>query len=255
MDPVKNRGRTNFFGCFKPVADEDEPCIHPLPPPSGSESSGRTKTAHQMFYRSLKTVFLRTPLVKKLRNKRYSRRDSCRSSCNLSSSKPKKLITSIKKRPSQMGFSDQEELILGDNSDCNSSLFSSSCANSCASSISSRSGSERIEGSALPSGLRQTITKNRQHGMKRGGIKCYDYNPVAGMCVVLVCLAALVFGGKAFAIVTCVSTWLVFAPSRPSEVSGRPTNNVVVESEEDRKRVIIEGLLERNRPRIGFTSS
>ncbi|KAI3457525.1 hypothetical protein Pfo_014188 [Paulownia fortunei] len=247
MDSVKNRGRSKFFACFNSPAVEDEPCFHSASPPSSYDESGRRrKTGHHSFSGSLKAVFFKTPLVKKLRSKRSRRDSACRSSSNVLC-KSTKLINPIKKKSSCKGISGQEESF-PDNSD-RSSLFSST-SSSCASSISSnsRSGSERIKGSAACLDVKQTNTNNRQHAMKRVGSK-YSYSPATGMIVLLVCLVALVFWGKVFAIVTCTSGWLFLAPSRGFQGAGSRVNNVV-DSAEYKKRVIMEGLLERNRPRV-----
>lgn len=83
--------------------------------------------------------------------------------------------------------------------------------------------------------------------------KCIYNRTLDRMCILLVCLVGLVFWGKVFAIATCTSTWLLFAPAgRRGHRLGRaesPVNDVIVDSEEYKKRVIMGGLLERNRSR------
>ncbi|KAK6134448.1 hypothetical protein DH2020_031805 [Rehmannia glutinosa] len=251
MDSVKNRGRIKFFPCFNPivdVVDEDEPCSHSPPSPGVDESRRREKTGHGRFSGLVKAVFFKTPLLKKLRSKR-SKRDSFRSSSNISSSK---LIKKLKKKKqSREKYSDQEE-IFQDNSD-RSSLFSSTSSSS-ASSISSNSrpGSERIKTSSTDcfDSKQTNITNNKPRAMKTVISSKCDYTSAKLMLIILVCLVALVFWGKAFAIVTCTSAWLFWAPSRAGPRGGGPTANNVVGSEEDKKRVVMEGFLDRNRSRV-----
>ncbi|KAK4439879.1 hypothetical protein Salat_0322800 [Sesamum alatum] len=227
MDPVKQLRRSKCFACFRPVADDD-----------GHSPSSRKTSAHPGFSGSLKSVFLRTPLVRKFRSKRC-RRDSCRSSSN-SSSKTKKSTSPTNKKSSYKPFSDDNE-----ESFDRHSLFSSTPPSSASSVTSdSRSVSGRTDGPASLDS-RPTTTTNNRH-TKRVGSKS-SYNIAAGMFVLLVCLVTLVFWGKAFAIVTCIWTWMFFAPSYTSEGGGGLVNGSVVDSEEYKKRVIMEGLLQRNR--------
>ncbi|KAK4398429.1 tRNA (guanine(37)-N1)-methyltransferase 1 [Sesamum angolense] len=229
MDPVKHLGRSKWFACFTPVADDDAPC---------SRSPTSRKTAHHGFSGSLKSVLLRTPLVRKFRSKRY-RRDSCRSGSN-PSPKTKKQTSPTHKKSFYKGFSDDNE-----ESFDRQSLFSSTPPSSASSVTSdSSSGSERING---PASLDSRPTRTDNRHTKRADSKC-SYNIAAGMFVLLVCLVALVFWGKFFAIVICILTWLFSAPSCGSQDGGWPVNGKVVDSEEYKKRVIMEGFLQRNRP-------
>ncbi|KAL7087772.1 hypothetical protein ACP275_13G089200 [Erythranthe tilingii] len=218
MESLNNRWRRKVFACFTSPADEDAPPASP-PPSSDDECGRRRKTSRQIFSGSLKAAFCKSPLVKKFRT-----------------------------RKSKHPYNDQSsapEEIFQYNSD-RSSLFSSSTV-SCASSISSnsRSGSGRINESASLD-LNQT-----SENLKMACSSKCRYSFATGMYVLLVCLVALVFGGKAFAIVTCTSTWLFFAPCGGD--GGRSVNsggNVVESTEEYKKRVIMEGLLWRNRTRL-----
>ncbi|KAL0399331.1 UNVERIFIED_CONTAM: hypothetical protein Sradi_2276400 [Sesamum radiatum] len=232
MDPVKHLGRSKCFACFSPVADDDSPC---------TRSPTSRKTAHHGFSGSLKSVLLKTPLVRKFRSKRY-RRDSCRSSSN-PSSKTKKQTSPTHKKSSYKGFSDDSE-----ESFDRLSLFSSTPPSSASSITSdSSSGSERINKEPASLDSRQTRTNNRH--TKTVGSKC-SYNIAAGMFVLLVCLVGLIFWGKVFATVTCILTWLFFAPSCESRGGGWPVNGGVVDSEEYKKRVIMEGFLQRNHRKV-----
>ncbi|XP_011095275.1 uncharacterized protein LOC105174784 [Sesamum indicum] len=231
MDPVKHLGRSKCFACFTPVADDDAPC---------SRSPSSRKTAHHGFSGLLKSVLLRTPLVRKFRSKRY-RRDSCRSS-STPSSKTKKQTSPTHKKSFYKGFSDDNE-----ESFDRPSLFSSTPPSSASSVTSdSSSGSERIQG---PASLDSRPTRTNNRHTKRVDSKC-SYNVAAGMFVLLVCLVGLVFWGKVFAIVTCILTWLFFAPSCGSQDGGWPVNGNVVDPEEYKKRVVMEGFLQRNRRKV-----
>ncbi|XP_073285438.1 uncharacterized protein [Primulina huaijiensis] len=239
MDHVKNRGRSKFFTCFSPVfADEDPGC--------DSESSvGRRKRAGGGFASAMKAVFFKTSSAKKYRNKK-SGQESFRSNSGYSSSSANAKFVNTKKNP--------EELLLRTNSNA-SSIFSpsvtdSSRSSSRSSSISSnsRSGSERIKRSASSLDFKKNLNPQ---AVKRDGEKC---GCTVGMCMFFICLVALVFWGKVFAIVTCTSACLFLAPCRRRLESAASSVdlslNYVIDSEENKKRVIMEGLLERNRPRV-----
>ncbi|XP_073029584.1 uncharacterized protein [Primulina eburnea] len=243
MDHVKNRGRSKFFTCFSPVFADDDPG-------RDSENSVRwKKRAGRGFAAAMKAVFFKTSLAKKCRNKK-SGKDSFRSNSGYSSSSANAKFVNTKKN--------SEELLLRTNSNA-SSIFSpsvtdSSRSSSRSSSISSnsRSGSERIKPSASSLDFKKTLNPL---AVKRDGEKC---GCTVGMCMFIICLVALVFWGKVFAVVTCTSACLFFAPFRrqrrcrlESAASSVDLSlNYVIDSEEDKKRVIMEGLLERNRPRV-----
>ncbi|KAI3466171.1 hypothetical protein Pfo_022834 [Paulownia fortunei] len=265
MDPTKNRGRSKLFTCFKPVADGDhEPgCDLASPPSSDDDESGgrRKKRVRRGFSMALKAVFFKTSLLKKFRSEN-SKQDFHRLSSNLSS-KSKKLVKSMKKNLSYKACWDPEEMFQTNSS--RSSLLSSNSSRRTASSISSssassscssnpRSESERIKRS-VSLDFRQMSQMSRQKSMNRDcGRKCVHNKPTLEMCIFLVCLVALVFWGKVFAIVTCTSTWFFFAPARRGHQLQRADLSVndVLDSEEYKKRVIMEGLLERNRSRLVF---
>ncbi|KAL6529755.1 hypothetical protein OROGR_015378 [Orobanche gracilis] len=193
MNTVKNRGRNKFSACFNPTVERGEP-----PYSDAGESRPRKKTAHRGVFHFVKAVFFKTPLLKKLiKNKKTQ-------PCNKSSDRTK-------------------EVHFQDNSD-GSSLFSSSASYSRASSVSSvsSSGSERMKASSEGrDSNKPTSTDNiRQHAMKLvSGTKC-DCRGL--MFIILVCLVALVFWGKAFAIVTCTSAWLFRATGRSGPSGGIP---------------------------------
>ncbi|XP_077220711.1 uncharacterized protein LOC143854565 [Tasmannia lanceolata] len=80
-------------------------------------------------------------------------------------------------------------------------------------------------------------------------------DPVARMSVLMVALAILLLWGRICAIL-CTSAWFYFITRRrtatePVEVAGKKVDsgNPDIDSDEYKKKVIMEGLLERNRPR------
>ncbi|XP_051124923.1 uncharacterized protein LOC127247214 [Andrographis paniculata] len=193
IDIVKTtRGRSkSCFGCFS---------HHEYEPPSSAVSDDR-KSLLRSFSGSLKSLFFKTPFVKKLRSKRHGR-ESSRSSSSIKSrrssihSKEKK----SKSTTDELTFSEPEECF-GDtasSSDKSSSLLTST---SPASSISEAASGEDFRHASAKNKIKLTV--------RRVG-SMVNYR---GMCLILSCLAALVFWGKALAIVTCTLTWLLFGPS------------------------------------------
>ncbi|KZV25314.1 hypothetical protein F511_07446 [Dorcoceras hygrometricum] len=233
MDHIKSRGRSKFFTCFSPVFVDDEPG-------RDSESSVRkTKRVRRGVATAMKALFFKTSMAKKSRNKK----DPFRSNSGYSSSSPiNAKFVNIDKNP--------EELLLRTNSNASSifspSLTDSSRSSSRSSSISSNSrfGSQRIKRSASSLDFKQT---SNPQAVKRDGEMC---GCTVGMCIFFICLIALVLWGKVSAIVTCTSACLFFSPCR-RQLPCRPEIAASsLDSYDERKRVIMEGLLERSRPRV-----
>ncbi|KAL5070810.1 hypothetical protein RYX36_021697 [Vicia faba] len=94
----------------------------------------------------------------------------------------------------------------------------------------------------------QTTRKNRQNA--RGW-----YDPIVGMSVLVVTLVIMIFWGR-FCAILCTSAWLYFIPrfrksgvvniNDEEEAKMKLRNDVDLDSEEYKKRVIMEGLLGRN---------
>lgn len=94
----------------------------------------------------------------------------------------------------------------------------------------------------------QTTRKNRQNA--RGW-----YDPIVGMSVLVVTLVIMIFWGR-FCAILCTSAWLYFIPrfrksgvvnvNDEEEAKTKLKNDVDLDSEEYKKRVIMEGLLGRN---------
>lgn len=71
-----------------------------------------------------------------------------------------------------------------------------------------------------------------------------------GLSLLLLSLLVLIFWGKVCAIL-CTSTWLFFMPgqSKGGDLAVNMVGMLDVDSDEYKKRIILEGLLERNRSR------
>ncbi|XP_058090289.1 uncharacterized protein LOC131236834 [Magnolia sinica] len=124
----------------------------------------------------------------------------------------------------------------------------------------SGSGSPQIPSSPfLPPGRRKQAhpTGNfRLAGQKhdrKSDIPVGKFDPVVGLSVLMVILAIMLVWGRTCAIV-CTSAWFYFIPClRTTENSGEAagelpeTVKIDVDSEEYKKKIILEGLLERNR--------
>ncbi|CAK9160177.1 unnamed protein product [Ilex paraguariensis] len=220
----------------------------------GGDGHRRTKKRfHRSLSRVLKAVLFDTSLATEVRNKKL-RKNSFRSNSNLSS-KMEKVSNSINKNPSSKESSRSDEL-LGVDSILSSSLYSSSTIPSsslsswCSSSITSNSrpfseikGSSRANSVDLKQGYKQSSTTKNA----RGGY----YSSSIGLCWLLVCLLVLIFWGKICAII-CTSISLFLAPQRSGGVH-LPANEIDlpdIDSEEHKKKVIMEGLLKRNRNRV-----
>ncbi|KAK3040287.1 hypothetical protein RJ639_028202 [Escallonia herrerae] len=276
--PVKNRGRRKLFVCFRP-ADVDEGAMKKkrAEVPAGDQpvltyisvgkgvkesavipkvlkslsdaSSGRdvvvtgsrTKPQRRLS-RVLKAVFFEASLTKKLGIKRSG--ESSRSNGSLSI-KSEKCSILTNEKTSQREFSESDGT-LRTSSRSSSSLFSSSMnSTSYTSSITSswRSLSDRRASFGSNSVEPKQVYAQ---GTKRG-----YYGSSTGLCLLVVCLLVLIFWGKICAII-CTSTWLFFAPRRLNRVDRLEivVDSPDIDSGEYKKRVIMEGLLERNRSRV-----
>ncbi|KAL3850786.1 hypothetical protein ACJIZ3_012668 [Penstemon smallii] len=227
MDPVKNRGRKNFLTCFNPVgADVKLPNCHSASPPSSDDESvsKRKNKPRQSFSGAVKAVLFKASSVKKSSRNKKSRE-------NYSNRSIKDDLCSVNEK-------DGPEEIIRTNS--NSSLFSSSSSVTTATSSLRSSSISRTSSVSLD--LKLPINTNNNDNVQV--VDRIRYSPITiGMCIFVVSLVALIIWGKIVAIMTCTSTWLYFLPGRGSQIFEE-----VVDSDEYKKRVIMEGLLERNRP-------
>lgn len=219
---------------------------------SSSDDSQEPRSAKSKprrgFSRVFKAVLSRSSLARRKGSRKSEKETPYRPS------KFEKLCSSFgKKKSSSPNKETLDHSLRSDSS--RSTLFSSSTAaasssltSSRASSVASnsRSASERKRSSSFDS--LQLSQKPTTLSKKTNG--CCSSN--VGLYFLLICLVALIFWGKAFA-VFCTSTCLFLIPCRFKRVddrSGVNVNNSVhvidVDSEEYKKKVIMEGLLERN---------
>ncbi|KAL7103550.1 hypothetical protein ACP275_08G186700 [Erythranthe tilingii] len=284
-----NRGTSKIFTCFNPVVDDDDGDYEIMdnrgggglaspPPPSESGGRRKKKVRRSFSVASMKAVFCKPSSLRKSKSESSKQDHLDRPSNNLLS-KSKKLVKSVKKSFTCKPFWEPHQEIFRTNSNHSSSIFSSnssrhrssasSMSSSSISSLSSNSGSEYSDGNGIiikrsvsldfeqmspPMNTTTTTTATTlQKPTRRDcGRKCISNycNPsLDQMCIFLVCLGALVFWGKVFAIVTCTSTWLFVYPGHRFQRVDSPVNDIsnIVDSEEYKKRVVMEGLLERNR--------
>ncbi|XP_051152108.1 uncharacterized protein LOC127266060 [Andrographis paniculata] len=220
---VKNRRKSKFLGCFT-AGDEDG-----APAAKLFNGHGRRKTRKKLKLHKLlvNAVFCKASFVKKFRHKKNSwGLLQCRSNSS----------TRIKNHTNLSTKTQIEKTLLHDGLSCNSSsnrysLFSSSKSSFCSSlSSSSNSSSSFSNPTAVDRRANNPGTKS-----------ACRHNP--GICIVIICLAAVVLWGKACAIVVCTSACLLTAaePARTAAI----WSNVAAESREYKKRVIMEGLLQR----------
>ncbi|KAG6385506.1 hypothetical protein SASPL_154342 [Salvia splendens] len=233
MDATRNRGRGRFLACFRPLtldaADYDpvsDPPSVQSTPDMGTPS--RKKKLRRSLSAALKAVIFRTTLLKKSRSEN-SRDEYADRRISFSPFRGKGFIKSKKKSASS------KPPLGPDWPSANASpLFSTDASQtSSLSSLSARSSSARSETESV-------FTDHFNPPTKRKAIKKCSY--IMEICVVLMCLAALIWG-KVFAVVACTSAWLFIAP-------GRAESYEIGDSEECRKRVIMEELLERDRSRV-----
>ncbi|KAL7143257.1 hypothetical protein ABFS83_08G180100 [Erythranthe nasuta] len=285
MDPTKNnRGTSKIFTCFNPLIDDDDDRDYGITdnrsPPPPSESGGRRKKkVHRSFsVASMKAVFCKPSSLRKSKSESSKQDHLDRPSNNLLS-KSKKLVKSVKKSFTCKPFWEPHQEIFRTNSNHSSSIFSSnssrhrcsasSMSSSSISSLSSNSSSEYSDGiikrsvsldfeqmsppmnttTTTTAATTTTLQKPARRDCGRKCISNYCNPSLDQMCIFLVCLGALVFWGKVFAIVTCTSTWLFVYPGHRFQRVDSPVNDVsnIVDSEGYKKRVVMEGLLERNR--------
>ncbi|KAA8526882.1 hypothetical protein F0562_008889 [Nyssa sinensis] len=288
MATIKKRGRTRSksFLCFRPVAIEDglvkrirtddsgdpvETCVdvggkeedmlipkiwkclshENLKVSDGDVATDERrpkKRSHRIFSRILKAVLFDTSLAKK-----NSKRKVGNNSQSDLSAINNKIETSMDEKNIEKKWSDADEDCRM-NSGRSSSPYTSSVTpstslcSSCASSITSNSRSL----SESKRSFRANQIELKQLHRNTTTVKVGGYfGSNVGLCLLLICLFVLIFWGRLCAII-CTSTWLFVAPNRSNRVvsAEKGVDWSEVDSEEHKKRVIMEGLLERNRSRI-----
>ncbi|XP_054813883.1 uncharacterized protein LOC129314466 [Prosopis cineraria] len=254
--------KTKLCLCFKPVSSVDDDAFEPATfstffssallvdcreGTGGWRRSSKKKGDDDdtCFWQILKKALNDTTLMKKIQ-----RRKAASKSKISRSSRSMKLEQKIDKNSKQECKSSRISL-----ESSNSSLFTRS---SLSSSTNSSSSSQTPGTSSSPSftaSLGSTTVKRRENSKVKDKEKGTDpnNNRTEALCIILITsLLILILWGKVFAII-CVSFWLYLLPRR-SEQNSPPGQGYKEEEEFDtveyKKKVIMEGLLERNRSRL-----
>ncbi|XP_022717966.1 uncharacterized protein LOC111276488 [Durio zibethinus] len=204
-------------------------------------SCGRkNKHGRRSFSRYVKALFFETSLMKKMRSKKLGQKLN-RNYTNLKYSKPISKSTNDSPSMNEDNHSKRST---------SSSAFSPClCTTSTMNSTSTTATTSRCSSSSVSSNSRlslsETMENNKQGKVGNGN----GFN--VGICLFLISLLVLVIWGKVCAIF-CTSTWLFFA-CRWSKFKPVPSENITVDhhfpeidTELHKKKVIMEGLLERN---------
>ncbi|XP_030551002.2 uncharacterized protein At5g23160-like [Rhodamnia argentea] len=279
-----NSASTKFFRCFKPaVVDDgdggdegkrvsDEPLLSQVaaeendgralqkirPADKGDDGSDdrakkkKKKKGLKLFSRASMAVFFEASLAKKMQ-KRKSTKNSHESINSLSTEADR--ILKLMHQNSGSGVSDNDNVQTTE-SDASTSSRSSVATTFSPSLGSSRSSSTNssLRGttkSSIPSGSfnSKQIQSSALEDSKERRPSSSDNSAV---CLLLLTLLVLVLWGKVCAII-CTSTWLLFVPrwsttkcTKPSsEENGGDYSNM--DSAEYKKKIILEGLLQRKR--------
>lgn len=215
--------------------------------PEEEKGGGRRKKDRNVkLSRILKAVFTGTFLAKKLR-KRKLRQSSFRSETNIATNGDKSL-NSVNNNSMEQ---DVNNLSINSNvsscSRCSAAFTSTTLCSSCSSSSASNSRSISQRCNSLRSNLigskqRQEDNDNnvQEHGKGRYGF-------YIGLCLPIISLLALICWGKVFAIFcTSMGFFLVSWRCR-CDLPEDGIKSLEFDSNEYKKRIIMEGLLKRNR--------
>ncbi|KAK6229531.1 hypothetical protein QUC31_001975 [Theobroma cacao] len=203
----------------------------------------KCKLGRRSFSRYVKAVFFETSLMMKMRNKKFGE-------------KLQRSHNSVKSKPKKVSHPKSMEKSCEDNPSTRSSTFASClCTTSTTNSSSSSSLLSSLASSKCSSSSSLSLPEKLENNMQGNvGKGCYGYN--VSMCLLLVTLFVLVFWGKLCAIF-CTSTWLFLATCWSIKLSPSSSGNYAVEHFPEidtdkfyKKKVIMEGLLERNHSSI-----
>lgn len=209
--------------------------------------------------------------AKKNRSRKSEKEKSFRSKSDSSLSiRLDKIVDSFRGKKSSCPSSNKDSLDSspGTDSSGSSSLFSSSSVTPVSSSLTSSRSSSIASNSRSPSERKRSLAIDFKQlekkpatmicprtSRKRSGF-C---NPILGLYFLLICLLALVLCGKALAIF-CTSACLFLIPCRfkgvdidQSSFEIESVDCIDIDSDEYKKRVVMEGLLERSRT-VGYCS-
>ncbi|KAI5674526.1 hypothetical protein M9H77_14890 [Catharanthus roseus] len=267
---------------FKPIKGSQEGKIF-LTFSNDQKKTDGSKSPLRRFPRVMKAIFSNSTSssTKKKRNKKSEKEISRSSSDSNISSKFQKIFdTSCEKKSKSILSSSSSSYKLDSSAEnsvsSRSSLFSTTSTSSgssmhfssSSSSISSMVSSSRTGSESKQSGsvdLKELKPNNKPPivpssspppppAMKKK--ENGSFNTDIGLYFVLICLVGLIFSGKAFAIF-CTSTCLFLIPPLSSKEASSSSEETDVDSIIDdvdsdgyKKKIIMEGLLERNRTRM-----
>lgn len=289
LSPAMSRGNSGkFFRCFKPAVVEDgdygrgdmeergpgeEPLfayiavkeddgrlVQEIPPvgegDDGSDDRGKNKKKKkkglQLLSRASKAIFFEKSLAKKIQN-RKSTKNSPESIGNLSTEAER--ILKLMHQNSGDRVSDNDSVGVTE-----SSLSTSSHSSVVATTSPSLSSSRSSSTNSSLRGRTQSSTRSSSFNSKQvqlGTVEDSRERPSSSdnsaICLLLLTLLVLVLWGKVCAIV-CTSTWLLFVPrwsivKRPKSSLESGDDSSDVDSAEYKKKIILQGLLQRKRSR------
>ncbi|XVF78032.1 hypothetical protein PTKIN_Ptkin14bG0095700 [Pterospermum kingtungense] len=217
----------------------------------------KTKLSRRSFTRYVKAILFETSLVKKLRNKKLGQK-LYRTCTNDKYSKPKS--KSRDNIPVMNGYTCGEDnnhstriSTIFPHCSCTTSSTTNSSSSTTTAATTSRCSSSSISWDSRPETLEYYVPRKVGNGNQKG-CNGSDYT----ICLLLVSLLVLVIWGKVCAIF-CTTTWLFFAWRGSSTVKHVPSEKTAVDdhhfqtdTELCKKKVIMEGLLERDRSRNRF---
>lgn len=207
---------------------------------------GKKKDGHRSLSRILKAVLFETSLAKKIKRRKLQRK-LYQSNSNLLARAENFSKPIIENSIQNQELSKDSSQGIGSNSSSpffNSSAITSSSVRSSSSSLSSNS---RFLTDKNKSSWSNSIeTKQRQSNLQEHGKGSYNSN--IGLCLLLISFLVLVFWGKICAIL-CTSTWLFFVPRLCNDNNSSQNGVELLDSDEYKKRIIMEGLLQRNHAR------
>ncbi|KAF8409383.1 hypothetical protein HHK36_005458 [Tetracentron sinense] len=270
IDSDRNVGSGNPLFTYIAVADKGNlmiPAIlSSLPEKTSMVPAGETKVpegetvdrrrkrkARKLLSQILKAVVFESSLRKKTRNKKDQQNSSYRSKCNLSAKNDKISDVTDEESVHRKLEDDDRKTVPTGSSQSSSSSFSSSCSSSVAStsqiseSKNSRSLSERKKSCRSNSFEPKQNNSVQELGQKPKKMVAGYYS---GLYLLLISLSVMVFWGRVCAVL-CTATWLYFV-SRWDSGDEQPENVIKspeINSREYKKKVIMEGLLERNHRR------
>ncbi|MBA0606561.1 hypothetical protein Godav_019012 [Gossypium davidsonii] len=215
----------------------------------------KNKSGRRSLSRYVKAVFFGTSLMKKMRNKKYKFKSKSKFKSEWLNSMHNNNVTIEDVDHSTRSMSSKFSSCLSKSSSSTNS--SSTTLSSSSSSSSLRTSSGRLSSASLPYDskplMSKTVGNNGVQGKlgKGNGKGRHGFN-VGVCCLLLVSLLVLVIWGKVCAIF-CTSAVLVFANQLITSIKQGPSQNIAVDhcipeigSEQYKKKIIMEGLLERS---------